>query len=187
MRTFIGIDLDEDARNELASLCEEIRNTVPTWTRERWVPRENLHLTMRFLGEFEPDSIGALVYALGSELAAHAPFDLPVLAPADPVPGAGRARMLWTRYDDPESRCARLAATVDDVLATFGIPPEERPFAPHITLVRTRRPKGFSSAHGFSGSVLTPMSVHELTLFSSVLKRSGPVYDRIDRIRLGTR
>ena len=187
MRIFLGIDPGDASRDELASLCVVLRDATPEWRGEKWVPRGNLHLTLRFLGEVEPDTAPAIRDALAQSLSAHSRFDISVLVPVEAVPAARRARMLWARYDDPAGRCRRLAADVDDVLITFGIPPEPRPFVPHVTLVRARSPRRFSLPDAFIIEPVNPMSVHEVTLFSSTLTRTGPVYERIERIALGVR
>jgi RNA 2',3'-cyclic 3'-phosphodiesterase len=187
MRAFLGIDLDDDLRDELAALCDALRDAAPTWRGEKWVPRDNLHLTLRFLGEIDSESLPSLRQALAGGLATHTPFDTTVLAPVEAVPNMSRARMLWTRYHDPGGRCALLAKDVDDVLATFGILPEPRPFVPHVTLVRARRPRPFSCSEACIKMPVSSMSVREVTVFSSVLTRSGPVYERCGRIELGAR
>jgi RNA 2',3'-cyclic 3'-phosphodiesterase len=188
MRAFLGIDLDPEVRGDLASLSEAVRHAAPGWAGEKWVPPDNLHLTLRFLGEIDPDMAENLVARLAAELGAGEWFVLPCLVPAEPVPGPRRARMLWTRYEDPEGRCAALAATVDDVLAEFAIGPENRPFVPHVTLVRARRPRPFMCPAEVSAtSTCSSMSVRRVTLFSSVLNRSGPHYDRIAHIPLHVR
>jgi len=188
MRAFLGIDLDPEVRGDLASLSEAVRHAAPGWSGEKWVPPDNLHLTLRFLGQIDRNMAEDLVARLSVEVRAGESFVLPCLVPAEPVPGPRRARMLWTRYEDPEGRCAALAATVDDVLAEFGIGPEERPFVPHVTLVRARRPRPFTCpAEVWATTTCSSMSVRCVTLFSSVLSRSGPHYDRIAHIPLEVR
>jgi 2'-5' RNA ligase len=188
MRAFLGIDLDAEVRSDLVSLSETVRHAVPAWTGEKWVPADNLHLTLRFLGSIDPDTADNLVTRLSLELHGVESFILPCLTPVEPVPGSRRARMLWTRYEDPDGRCAALSGTVDDVLTEFGIGPEERPFVPHVTLVRARRPRPFACPAELSATrTCSPMSVDCVTLFSSELNRSGPRYDRIARIPLELR
>ena len=188
MRAFLGIDLDEGVRGDLTSLSEAVRHATPGWSNEKWVPADNLHLTLRFLGEIDPDMAEDLVARLSVALRGVESFILPCLVALEPVPGPGRARMLWTSYKDPDGRCAALSATVNDALAEFGIGPEERPFVPHVTLVRARRPRPFACPAGVSAThTCSSMSVGCVTLFSSVLSRSGPHYDRIAHIPLEVR
>lgn len=187
MRAFLGIDLDDHVRTELASLCDVLRTEVPAWRSEKWVPAENLHLTLKFLGEIDPAAVGYISEALCGNLADQGPFELPVAQPVEAMPGPGRARKLWTRCDDPDGRCALLARRVDDTLVQFGVPPESRPFVAHITLARARRPRAFSDVRAFTTRRISSMSVRQVTLYSSVLARSGPTYERIAHITLGSR
>ncbi|MBW6468541.1 MAG: RNA 2',3'-cyclic phosphodiesterase [Coriobacteriia bacterium] len=187
MRIFIGIDLNDDVRADLASLCEAIRAGVPAWRTEKWVPAENLHLTLKFLGEVDPASVDDISSALREGLAVQNPFELRVARPVEAVPVPGRARMLWTRCDDPDGRCALLARHVEDSLVSLGFPPESRPFVPHVTLVRARRPRAFIDHGAFTTGRTGSLSVRTVTLYSSVLARSGPRYERISHITLGCR
>ncbi len=187
MRAFLGIDLDDDARAVVADFAQAARSAVPGWMGEKWVPQESLHLTLRFLADVERAFIEELLGALAPALERHDPFAIAPLVPVEPVPGPRRARMLWTRYDDPEGRCGALAATIDDVLAPLGVPPETRPFVPHVTLARARRPRVFAPLPDLAAGPAASLSVREVTLFSSVLNRSGPRYERLDRIPLGVR
>lgn len=187
MRAFLAIELDESARRDLAAVCETARRAVPSWEREKWVPEQNLHVTLRFLDEIDASMAQRLAEELRNALSTYEPFALPCAVAVEPVPGARRARMLWARYDDPDGRCASLARAVADTLAPFGIPPDERPFVPHVTLARARRPRPFPSPAAADHAVCAPVSVREVTLFESVLGRSAPVYTRWDRIPLGAR
>lgn len=187
MRAFLGIDLDDEVRAAVTAFADTARRAAPTWAGEKWVPEDNLHLTVRFLGDVERAFVDELLGALAPALGRHDPFAIAPLVPVEPVPGPRHARMLWTRYDDPEGCCDALAATIDDVLAGLGVPPETRPFVPHVTLARARRPRAFPGLPEPPAGPPALLSVREVTLFSSVLSRSGPRYERLDRIPLGVR
>jgi len=187
MRAFLGIDLDDEVRAALAELATAARDAVPGWRGEKWVPPENLHLTVRFLGEVDAEFVAGVTGALQPALLRQQPFSIPPLVLVEPVPEARRTRMLWTRFDDQEGRCAALAAAVDDALASLGMPPETRPFVPHVTLARARRPRAYPAAAELSAHPVPSVSVHEVTLFSSVLRHRHPRYERLATISVGAR
>lgn len=186
MRCFVGIDLDENVRFDVAGISALLRSADPRWAAEKWVAAQNLHLTLRFLGEVSPSQADALVAHLRCALSTWDPFDVPCARPAEAIPNTGRARMLWTRYDDPRGDFSALAETVGESAALTGIAPEsgDTRFTPHITLVRARSPRPFA-ASAFSGLPrVRSVSVREVTVFSSVLTRSGPVYERLASLAL---
>lgn len=187
MRTFVGIDLDETTRGDLVALGESVRAAAPAWQGEKWVPANNLHLTLRFLGDLDTSSVDELVRALEEDSRTQRAFTLTCAVPVEPVPGPSRARMLWTRYEDPDGACSALARAVDDVVAGFGFAPEGRPFVPHVTLVRSRRPRTFSPSDAWDSQLVPTLSVPAVTVFSSLLTRSAPRYERIARIELARR
>ena len=93
--------------------------------------------------------------------------------------------MIWVRFENPESQLADLATAVSTVGLDFGARRELRPFEPHVTLARSRRPQSLNGVALSQGAAcLTPasqtMSVRWATLFSSNLTRSGPVYEKIN-------
>lgn len=176
MRTFLAIGLDDALRHELSALREAVIEAEPRWAGEKWVSAQNLHLTLRFLGERDPDDVSLLVDALTGPLSSLDPFAAACAIPVEPVPRGRRYRMLWSRFEDPGGSFAGLATGVDAALCTLGIPPEQRPFVPHVTLCRTRRPQPYSPSFPLVTNVRSSMSVREVMVFSSELRRSGPEY-----------
>jgi 2'-5' RNA ligase len=93
--------------------------------------------------------------------------------------------MVWARFSDDEGRCADLAGRVEGAAAAIGLPAEQRSFAPHVTLVRARRPRALdgaalTGANAVACAEQISMSVLSATLFASTLTRTGPVYEAID-------
>ncbi|PKQ09970.1 MAG: RNA 2',3'-cyclic phosphodiesterase [Actinobacteria bacterium HGW-Actinobacteria-9] len=190
MRVFIGIDLDDTWRAALRAGCETIRRTDPAWHDEKWVPGENLHMTLKFMGDVPDESVEYLGPDLEKALGDSRSFSLPVARLVYPAPERRKATMLWTTFRDPDDAAASLLSRIEDVAADYGVVPESRFFNPHVTLVRARRPHPFTAeepALAAMASVLGPidsMSVGEVTVFSSTLTRATPVYRRLAKIRL---
>ncbi len=195
MRTFVGIDLDDSWRDALSAACEAVREVESSWRDDRWVPADNLHLTLKFMGEIPGDMLPSLADQLTRACAAVTPFALPLDRAIMAVPRPQRATMLWTCFDDPDGRCAALASIVQDVSATYGVAPDTREFRPHVTLVRARRPRklGPHSQEAGADAVVAALgrpwslSVSAVTLFTSELTPTGAVYERIASADLLTR
>jgi 2'-5' RNA ligase len=180
MCLFVAIDLPEIVKDQLDTLQAHI----PT---VRWVRRQQIHLTLFFLGETE--RIQEIKDALSS-------IEVPPFALT--LAGVGRfprrpkqpPRVLWVGIDS-EPALAHLHQKVTAVLAELGFEPEDRPFSPHITLARlqTREPlpevDAFINRH--RAFRVSDIPVHEFVLFSSVLSPQGARYAReaIFALRVG--
>src|ERR1700681_1095754 len=129
MRLFIAIELPDDLKMALGRLKVDVPGT-------RWVPTEQLHLTLAFLGEVEEKTAGEL--SEGLALIQTPPFQLCFSGPGC-FPDCRRPRVLWAGLE-PHPRLMHLAAEVHGAALACSIPQEERPFSPHITLARLKFP-----------------------------------------------
>ena len=148
----------------------------------RWVGDEQLHLTLRFVGEVERPVANDLAAALG-----RLRFDRFGLR----ISGVGRfdrrnGGALWAGLE-PRTLVAALAAKVERICQETGLPPERRAFHPHITLARWKgRSSGAADAFVERNRALSsaPFTVDRLTLFESHLSRHGPHYEAVAEYEL---
>ena len=168
VRLFVALALPDTIRDQLTGICAGL-------PRARWVPPENLHLTLRFIGELDRGDIPDIDDAL-SRISADA-FEIRL----DTIGffGRGRAiRALWIKTArSPE--LAVLQASVESAMVRAGCAPEARKFVPHVTLARFRRAQSdlverFVADH--SMFKLDPFPVQALTLYSSFLSHAGAIY-----------
>lgn len=168
MRLFVAIELPDDLKTALGRL----RTDVPG---ARWVPPEQLHLTLAFLGEVEEETAGKLGERLS--LIHTPPFQLN-FSGTGCFPNRHRPRVLWAGLE-PHPRLMHLAAGVHGAVLACGIPQEERPFSPHITLARLKFPAAREVDAFLDMSQkpeLPPFPVREITLFQSRLTPQGAVH-----------
>jgi 2'-5' RNA ligase len=147
----------------------------------RWQDDEQLHLTLRFVGEVDRPVAEDLAAALGQVRAAA--FDLR-------ISGVGRFEQrnsgaLWAAVE-PKAPVAALAAKVERTCLSVGLEPERRAFHPHITLARwkgrrTREVHDFLDRRALASD---PWPVTEFTLFESHLSRHGAHYEELERYSL---
>lgn len=168
IRLFTAVELPAELRRRMAQLCTGV-------DKARWVPEENLHLTLRFIGEVAED----LAEDIAAELDAvrAAPFPL-TLSGAGHFESGRRVRTLWLGVEKSEALTA-LYDRIDAAVQRAGLPPEGRRFHPHITLARFRngRPaavRGWLAANGMFRAV--PIMVERFVLFSSHLRSEGALY-----------
>jgi 2'-5' RNA ligase len=179
VRCFVGIALPDDWRRRLNNAARLVRESDTAWAAEKWVPAENLHITLKFIGDVAPRRLEVLSDALGVALAATDSFEL---APSGltAVPGAGRATMIWASFRDPGGDFARCARVIETAAAEFGARAEKREPVPHVTLARARRPRAIDQVTldlaGATLDLTSFVSVPSATLFSSRLTSAGPVY-----------
>ncbi len=190
MRVFIGLELNETWRAALAAGRDLICAREPGWAEEKWVPAENLHVTLKFMGDIADESVGFLGPDLSEALGAMRRFELPLHRALLPSPEASRASMLWTTLRDPDGTALELLSAIEDVASSYGVVPESRHFHPHITLVRARTPRAITTVdaaadaiEGALGSERS-MSVPSVTVFRSTLTKYRPLYERLATVDL---
>jgi len=104
-----------------------------------WVVPGNLHFTLKFLGAVPEARIEAIAGALSEAGRAASPFEARIRG-LGAFPSAACPRVVWAGVTDGAAQMTELARRVDTALAALGFAREERPFSPHVTLGRARRP-----------------------------------------------
>jgi 2'-5' RNA ligase len=149
----------------------------------RWVGEEQLHLTLRFIGEVERPVANDIAAAL--EHVRFPAFELRVVGVGKFEQRNGGA--LWAGVE-PRAPVAALAAKVERACQSAGIEPERRAFHPHITLARWNR-RNSEAVDAFvrrnSGLSSQPFDVEAFVLFESRLSRHGAHYEEVATYRLG--
>jgi 2'-5' RNA ligase len=188
LRVFIAIEIPLEIKKAIAAEIASLHNGAGRAVR--WVATENIHLTLKFLGEISPANVDLLAQALQSECDQHAPFDITVTG-LGCFPNSHRPRIIWIGLNIPPD-LNRLQHKLETATARMGYATEDKPFSPHLTIGRVR--EQFSSAelkniqsaleklHVGSLGTFTVQSVH---LFKSDLKPDGPVYTSLFSARLG--
>ncbi len=179
LRAFLAVDLTDAVKESVAAEISRLRPLLPRAVR--WTRAENLHITLRFLGEISSDIVPKLVEALRVRVGAFPAFEAH-LTEVTLFPSVRRPRVIAARVE-PEQEFSDLAAAVDSVVAVLGFPRESRPFHPHVTVGRWRgrAPSAWESSSFPPATV----SVEAVTLFRSDLRPSGPIYSRLGTCPLG--
>jgi len=135
-RTFLALELPDAVRNTLRRLLERLAQMIP---EVRWVDSAGLHVTLAFLGELDDMQLEAATQTALTVASLHAPFSLR-LAGLDTFGSARSPRVIWEGLAGEKARLLALQAAVVDDLAARGFPREDRPFSPHLTLARIKKP-----------------------------------------------
>lgn len=139
-RVFVAIELPAPVRRKLIEHIDRLRTLVPDG-RASWVPEENLHLTLKFLGDVTLTKVELVAQAAQSAADLVEPFEL-IVGGGGAFPASGQPRVLWIGIEDPSGRLGLLHQTLDAECAKVGFAGEQRPFHPHLTIARLREPQG---------------------------------------------
>jgi 2'-5' RNA ligase len=175
MRLFTALDVPADVAGNLEDLLRRLRPTA----RIHWSPPANLHVTLKFIGEFPEARLAELKTALAA-IAGHGPVAVH-LRNVGFFPNARAPRTFWCGLDAP--KLASLAADIDQATAALDIPQESRPFSPHLTLARIKDRVDLNGlGRAISGLPSIDFGEFEASsffLYESQLRPSGSVYTKL--------
>ncbi len=140
VRSFVAILLSDEVR---AAVAAEVARLRPLAPRVGWVAAPNVHLTLKFLGELLPDILEQVKDGLTEAVMGAIPFSLRFQG-LGAFPGMARPRVLWVGVAEGGQAAQALQARVETALGRRGLPREERPFSPHLTVGRVREPRGLA-------------------------------------------
>jgi len=132
MRLFTGIEFNPQTKQMISDIQKRLK---PFADKGRWKYWDNLHLTVRFLGEVENSRVSNIHTQLKEAVKHMEPFRLSV-SELGMFPGSNAIRVLWLGLDMDVDCLALLKARVDDSLQKIGFPLEKRGFRPHITIAQ---------------------------------------------------
>jgi len=182
VRLFVALEIPAGVRDGLAALVQQLRaiSSQAGDERPRWVRPENLHVTLKFIGQTAPEKLNSLRSALS---AVHA--DRPVEINFQGLgffPNEKHVRVLWAGLQ-ASANLPSLAGGIDRALATHGIPRETRAFEPHLTLARFEPPglnqKLQAAIQQNAGREFGSFQTREFHLIESKTKPSGAEYTRL--------
>lgn len=188
VRAFIAIDLSAAILQSLEKTAHALQARLPP-NAVRWVAVNNLHLTLKFLGELNSHQIEAVQAILREAAQRQSQFDLQV-GELGVFPSLSRPRVIWVGVKAPAC-LADLQAEIDSRIASSrtlstGNSRDERDFAPHLTLGRVTREaspeavrKISETIKGFPVGSLGISPALALNLYRSDLRPSGPIYTRL--------
>lgn len=181
-RVFCAVDLPQQSRMRVMEHIARLRTSLPR-VQASWSREVNVHLTLKFLGEIPKTSASAFSEAVSRAVEGFAAFPI-VLERTGMFPSRREPRVLWIGISDSEGRLAELHSRLEAESARCGFPKEPRPFHPHLTLARLRKPgdaRAVVQAH--ERLVFDPeeIGVSEVVVIRSELSIAGSKYTVISR------
>lgn len=183
VRAFIAFELPAEVRAAIAEYVQPLR-TLPG--RVSWVKADNIHLTLKFLGDTPEKRIGDIAEAL-RDIARGTHSIAASLAGTGAFPNERRPRVLWIGLEEQSGALQNLATAIDERMHRLGFEKENRPFSAHLTIGRVR--------DGSIGKIIKAIrdqpfgnrevNLHEITLMRSALHPGGSIYTPLCKIKLG--
>ena len=178
VRAFFGLPVPEPQREVLAQFIAACAQLAP---EVRWTPKENLHLTIRFVGNVERAVVEAVADSLAQRPLAAFEMELGNVGTF----GRGRAaRVVWLGLRAGADAAVALVVQVEEECLRAGLPPESRPYQAHLTLARARSRIGARLPELPGMPHIEPWRADRLVLYSSRLTKAGAVYEAMRTLGL---
>ena len=185
MRCFVAIELDQTLHHPLARM---LREQLSHSRDVRWCGPQQLHVTLKFLGEARDEQLTSLCEAISAASEFIEPFSIRMEG-LGCFPTPRNPKVIWCGLDDPERGCTRWLDLADPLFVELGFQGDTRAYHPHITLGRAKTPAGAKLIRETLDQVEVPavpaMKVMQVVLFESRFAPTGARYTPRFKARLG--
>jgi 2'-5' RNA ligase len=184
IRCFVAVELPDGLKREISSRTEGLRKCGAD---AKWIRAENLHLTLKFLGNTSEDKLPDIKEALLKAVQGHKSFEMR-LKGAGVFPDRKRPRVVWVGLEDSDELVS-IQRDVEEAMAGVGFEPEGRAYSPHLTIGRLKSPRRrdilLRELDSLVGVEFGWVDVEQISLMQSTLKPSGAEYSRLLAAPLG--
>ena len=187
LRTFLAIDLPSCLLDSIVKKQRDLKQEFPSIA---WVKSENVHLTLKFLGDTPESKIPELQQVVAKAVKGIEPFAINFRG-FGVFPDKRAPRALWTGIEGNTDILVNLAKEIESKVKPLGFPPEGKPFRPHLTLARIKKnQRDLGQAIEKARVLADPfvfgrLLVEQVCLFESELRPTGSVYTKLWVIPLG--
>lgn len=183
IRTFVAVEMSPAVRDAAVAVIGDLS---PSGADVKWVARDNMHLTLQFLGQVPADTINDVCLAVTEAVAGCEPLELEIRG-LGAFPNARRPRTIWLGVAAGREELATVQKRAQKALKKLGFKPEDRAFSPHLTIGRVREgtPELAERIARHTDQPYGRSPIAEVVVFSSQLGPSGPTYTALCRAPLG--
>jgi len=186
IRSFIAIELPRETRDCLERVTNRLKASA---VDVRWVRTNDIHLTLKFLGDVEEQRIPEIAGCIERCLEGISPFSITV-RDLGAFPGDHNPQVIWIAAADESDRLSIVQGSLEDGLSRIGFKKENRPYFPHLTLGRLKSPRGKETVRRglaeFKNTDCGSYTAGAVSLIKSELKPSGAVYTLLQSFSLHT-
>ncbi|MCK4245395.1 MAG: RNA 2',3'-cyclic phosphodiesterase [Candidatus Omnitrophica bacterium] len=185
MRTFISVEIPQEAREKFLLAENLLRNSdLPL----KLVKIENLHLTLKFLGEISEERLKEIIETCQIVAEAFSPFSISFKG-IGIFPDMKKPRVIWAGVEEGAEDLRKISGLLEEELEKRGFPADKREFQGHLTIARVKKPmirnevlKGLIEK--FQEHQFCSFPVNKLYIMKSELKKEGPIYTCLKEIAL---
>lgn len=176
VRAFIAVEIDPQAKQKISELITRLKKSEAD---AKWITENQMHLTLKFLGNISQDKIKEISDALSLISNDFKPFAI-TFSGIGAFPNMNHARVIWLGIDKGAEALMMLNEKIENTLEKYGFKKDGREFSPHLTLARVRSGKNIAGLATLIKETVFDSGkdtlVNKLTLFQSVLNPKGAVY-----------
>lgn len=184
IRTFIAIELDVKIRERLKEIQDQLQQLGAD---VKWVEPENIHITLRFLGNLNSKRLKDITTGLPDFIKGTPPFLIGITG-LGAFPNPQKPKVIWAGVSENNGELSHLAEKIENGINQCGVGKEDREFSSHITIGRMRSFKNISrlaeSIPSYAISPTLEQTVNRVTLLKSTLTSDGPIYEPLLRVDL---
>ncbi|WP_455278473.1 RNA 2',3'-cyclic phosphodiesterase [[Eubacterium] cellulosolvens] len=182
IRAFIAVDIEsEEFRNQILKIQRKISDIG---TDIKPVAPENIHLTLRFLGEIETNLMEKIIDIM--KLIEFQPFEIRFKG-TGAFPSIRKINVIWIGLERGQEELTRISRSLESQLRELEFPPDKKGFSPHITIARLRSGRNKDAVadllYEYKEKSYGSMKAQSIKLKKSVLTPQGPIYSTIFEVK----
>jgi RNA 2',3'-cyclic 3'-phosphodiesterase len=188
IRSFIAIELPEEVKEGLKQVEDRLKSSDSS--SAKWVDPQNIHLTLKFLGNVDVDKIDSITRAIQDAARTTTSFELKIDGTGC-FPNSRRVQTIWIGLTGDIDKLEALQRNIELWVAPLGFPTEKRPFKPHLTLARVRdyidlekRQVLGETVCGTQIELDLRIRVNSISLMRSQLTPAGAIYSKLCSVEL---
>lgn len=179
IRCFIAIEIPETIQTQLARIQGTLRNQIQ---KASWVKPGNIHLTLKFLGDVDPDNFESIENAIKGVTIRHRSFSLRI-GGVGAFPNLARPRVIWAGVTVGRERVSAVAQDINLALSQCGFSLETKKFNPHLTIARLKERINLmpytNQYRQYDRIDRAEMTVDTISLVQSQLHPGGAIYSTL--------
>ena len=175
MRTFIAVELPEDIRNAVGYYIDSLKGLIKN---VKWISRNNLHLTIKFLGDVKESDLENINDCVSKTASIFNPFVMG-LSHIGFFPSRRKPRVVWISADGGEDNLIDIFHDLENYLEHLGFDRDSRTFSPHLTIGRVKRYEIATVPEILPEFDPVTFDVNSIALIKSTLTPRGPIYEKL--------
>lgn len=187
IRSFLAVEIPLSNKEKILKLINSFNEKSDDLIK--WVSKDNLHITLKFIGDLNIDHISTIQNSLAKQFSSVPAFDIHING-LGVFPNRSKPRIFWLGFDHNKN-LERIVSIIENCAVNLGYKADDKPFSPHLTIGRVHRDISSGDLNAFTKNfqdhqleVIPDFKVSHVTLFKSELTREGPLYNHLFRVSL---